>query len=204
MTMSFCRMVICLFFLMGSTGCGENAESWNDKAFEAFSAGRQEDAIRFFNKAVDLDPDNLMAHFYLGWIYEMQGRADEGIAEFKKALAINPNHGGVYNRLAGIYLAKGMLDEAIEAYQKVIALNPYSETAYYGLGIAYHRKDKFAEAGHALFEAGLLAIFRNNKRGALNAYKSLKETGNVQLADELQKVLGPWFDPATEAVTEHK
>ena len=140
----------------------------------------------------------------LGWIYEMQGRADEGIAEFKKALAINPNHGGVYNRLAGIYLAKGMLDEAIEAYQKVIALNPYSETAYYGLGIAYHRKDKFAEAGHALFEAGLLAIFRNNKRGALNAYKSLKETGNAQLADELQKVLGPWFDPATETVAEHK
>lgn len=201
MKRSLCLIAITMLCLYG-TGCRETAESWNDKAMMAFMAGNQEEAIRCFKQTLALDPTDLKAHFYLGWIYEVQGKLDEGIAEYKKALEINPNHGGTYNRLGGMYLAKGMLDNAVETFKKVAALNPDSETAYYGLGMAYHKQSKCAEAADALFEAGLLAALRNNKGVAFNAYNGIKETGYQQLAEELHEVLGPWFNPANEVTTQ--
>ncbi len=93
-----------------------------------------------------------------------------------------------------------MLDEAIEALNKAVILNPDAANAHYQLGIAYRRKGNTAEAAGAFFDAGLLAVVKDNKDLAVNAYINLKEMGNLQLAGELQGVLSPWFDPATEAI----
>jgi len=194
-----CWMAMAIVVL-GSAGCGDEAGRLNKKARKAFMAADQEEAVRLFNRALTLDPGNLTAHFYLGWIYEMQGRVDEGITEFRKAIEAHPNHDGSYVHLGGLYLAKGMLDEAIEAFNKAVILNPDAANAHYNLGIAYRRKGNTAEAAGAFFDAGLLSVVKDNKDLAVNAYINLKEMGNLQLAGELQGVLGPWFDPATEAI----
>ena len=132
----------------------------------------------------------------------MQGKRDEAIIELKKALEANPEQELVNYILGDLYLAKGVLVEAISAFNRVIAINPDSGMAYYSLGIAYKQKGALAEAADALFEAGLLAVIKNDKDLALNAYNRLKETGKTQLAVELQGVLSPWFDPANEVVTQ--
>lgn len=183
-----------------AAGCGKKTESFNEKAMKAFMTGRQEEAIHFFKQTLALDSTDLNANFYLGWIYEMQGKLDEGIAAYNKALAIYPKHGGIYNRLGNIYLAKGMLDEALHAFNSVVMLNPNSANGYYALGVTYLQKGKSAEAADAFFESGMISIVSNEKDRALHAYNKLKETGNKQLAEELQAVLSPWFDPANDAV----
>lgn len=193
-------LVIAIIVLCGA-GCRENADRLNEQAQKAFMAADHEEALRLFNRALTLDPDNLAAHFYLGWIYKMQGRTDEGISELKKAIEIQPDHRGAYNHLGDLYLAKGMLDEALEAFNKAVMLNPESAAGYYKVGIAYRQKGNATEAADAFFEAGLLAVVSNNKDLALNAYTNLKEAGNIQLAAELQGMLSPWFDPANEVVT---
>ena len=198
-TRILCWMAMAIVVL-GSAGCGDEAGRLNKKARKAFMAAHQEEAVRLFNRALTLDPGNLTAHFYLGWIYEMQGRVDEGITEFRKAIEAHPNHEGSYVHLGGLYLAKGMLDEAIEAFNKAVILNPDAAIAHYKLGIAYRRKGNTAEAAGAFFDAGLLSVIKDNKDLAVNAYINLKEMGNLQLAGELQGVLSPWFDPATEAI----
>ena len=194
--------VVIVIILLSGGGCRENAGRLHEKARKAFVAANQEEAIQLFNKVLDMDSNNLAAHFYLGWIYETQGRIDDGITEFGKAIEISPNNEGSYLHLGDLYRAKGMLDESLEAFNKVIILNPDSAAGHYKLGIAYRQKGKSAEAADALFEAGLLAVINNNKDLALNAYKNLNETGNTQLAVELQGVLSPWFDPANEVVTQ--
>jgi tetratricopeptide (TPR) repeat protein len=185
-------------------GCGENAARINEKALQAFMAADQEEAVRLFKRALALDPDNPVSHYYLGWIYKMQGKTDEGIAEFKKTIAIYPEHRSAYNHLGDLYLAKGMLDEAIEAFQKGTAFSLDTVAAHYKLGVAYQQKGAPAEAADAFFEAGLFAITGNDKERALHAYGKLKEMGNQQLADELKEVLSPWFDPANEVSTQHQ
>jgi tetratricopeptide (TPR) repeat protein len=191
-------MTIVMIFLC-ITGCGENAGSLNEEAIKAFMADDQEESMRLFNRTLTLDPDNLSAHYYLGWMYKMQGKTDEGIAEFRKTIEIQPTHRSAYNHLGDLYLAKGMLDEAIEAFKKSTAFSLDAATAYYKLGVSYYQMGRHADAADAFFEAGLHAIVSNNKDLAFNAYSRLKETGNQQLALELQGVLSPWFDPANEA-----
>ena len=202
-TRILCWMAMAIVVL-GGAGCGDEAGRLNKKARKAFMAAHQEEAVRLFNRALTLDPGNLTAHFYLGWIYEMQGRVDEGITEFRKALETSPNHEGSHLHLGGLYLTKGMLDEAIETLNKAVILNPEAANAHYKLGIAYRRNGNTAEASGAFFDAGLLAVVTDNKDLAVNAYTNLKEMGNLQLAGELQGVLSPWFDPATEAVARLK
>lgn len=187
--------------LLGSGGCGENAARLNDRARKAFMAGDQAEAVSLFGRVLELDPDNVDAHLYLGWIYSMQGKVDEAMAEFKKVITAKPDFGLENQNLGDMLLEKGMLVEAIAAFKRAIAINPDAGMAYYGLGIAYKRQAALTEAGDAFFEAGLIAVVVNNKELAVNAYTNLKETGNTQLAVELQGVLSPWFDPANDVVT---
>lgn len=182
--------------LLGSGGCGENAERLNDRAKKAFMTGDQAEAVSLFGRVLALDPDNMDARFYLGWIYKMQGKTDEAIAEFSKARAIQPNYGGTYNHLGDLYLARGMLDDALEAFKKAVQFRPDAAAVHYKLGIAYRHKGDAAEAADAFFEAGILAVVDDNKDLASNAYQQLQESGNTQLAAELREVLIPWFDPA--------
>ncbi len=186
--------------LLGSGGCGENAGSLNKQARKAFMVGDQAEAARIFGRVLALDPDNMDAHFYLGWICKMQGKTDEAIAEFKKASAIQPTHGGTYNHLGDLYLERGLLDDALDAYQKSVQFSPEAATGHYKLGIAYRRKGSADEAADAFFEAGILAVVADNKEIASNAYQQLQETGDTQLAAELREVLNPWFDPAAATV----
>lgn len=192
-------MALVIILLCGA-GCRESGGSLNEKAIKAFMADDREEAARLFKRALTVDPDNYKAHFYLGWIYRMEGKTDEAIVEFKKAIATNPDDALANQNIGDLYLAKGMLVEAIAAFKRAIAIDPDSGMAFYGLGMAYKQQGALAEAADALFEAGLLAVVRNNKDLALNACNTLKETGNQQLAVELQGVLSSWFDPANEAV----
>jgi tetratricopeptide (TPR) repeat protein len=194
-------VMIAVIVLCGG-GCGENATRIHQKARKAMMAGDQADAERLFNKVLALDPDNLEAHFYLGWIYKIQGRMDKAITEFRKAIAIQPNHGGAYNHLGDLYLAAGKHDDALEAYKKVIILSPDAAAGHYKLANAYRQMGRSVEAADAFFEAGLLAVVADNKDLAVSAYHNLRESGHAQLAIELQGVLSPWFDPANDVTAQ--
>jgi tetratricopeptide (TPR) repeat protein len=49
-------------------------------------------AIRELNKAVELEPDNVAAHFRLATIYRSMGKKDEARAEFAKSNSLNKKH----------------------------------------------------------------------------------------------------------------
>ena len=53
------------------------------------------------NKTVELEPDNVAAHFRLAKIYQSEGKRDEARVEFAKASSLNKKTDeGLYNRIA--------------------------------------------------------------------------------------------------------
>jgi len=63
--------------------------------------GESPTAIREFNKTVELEPDNVAAHFRLAKIYQSTGKREEAKVEFAKASALNKKTDeGLYNRIA--------------------------------------------------------------------------------------------------------
>ena len=52
--------------------------------------GRLDEAIREYQAALRINPDDADAYFSLGAIYTQQGRTDEAIREYQAALRVNP------------------------------------------------------------------------------------------------------------------
>lgn len=95
--------------------------------------------------ALEISPDDALAHCNLGNIYRISDRKKEAIAEYNAAKRIDPGLPQAHSGLAMIYEAMQMYDKAIEEYQAVIGVNPDEENAHYALGrlyIAVRQHDK--------------------------------------------------------------
>ncbi len=93
-------------------------------------AGRFDEAIAGFKRAVELDPAAPGPYTYLGGFgYYMAGRFDEAIAQLKKALEMDPSSYLGQLFLTAIYASKGMYGEAIAQADRVISVWPTLEDA---------------------------------------------------------------------------
>jgi cytochrome c-type biogenesis protein CcmH/NrfG len=57
-----------------------------------FDAERWDDAIKWYEKAVELDPRNADASTDLGVSYYYSNKPDEALAQFERSLKISPTH----------------------------------------------------------------------------------------------------------------
>ena len=110
-----------------------------------FDADRWDDAIVWYEKALELDPKNADASTDLGVSYYYTNRTDKALARFEASLRINPKHAKtLLNK--GIVLAFGKqdLEGATSEWQKVVTLAPDSEE-----GRAARRALEGVAAAHA-------------------------------------------------------
>jgi tetratricopeptide (TPR) repeat protein len=95
-----------------------------------FDGERYEQAIRWYEDSLKLDPRNVDVSTDLGVSYYYTNQPDRALSQFDRSLAINPKHTKtILNQ--GIVRAFGKQDlaGAAEAWQKVIALAPESPEA---------------------------------------------------------------------------
>ncbi|MBK5101537.1 MAG: tetratricopeptide repeat protein [Desulfobacteraceae bacterium] len=88
-------------------------------------AGRLEQSVASFKKAIRLNPFAPSAYFHcLGHAYRMMGRYGEAIAAYKKALHRKPNNLFALTGLAATYSLSGREEEAHAAAAKVLGIHP--------------------------------------------------------------------------------
>ena len=192
------RVSIVILICVSGMSCKETPERWNKKAAKAYQANQYEEAIRCYKKTITLDPNNLLAHYFLGLLYQQEGKIDRAIAEHKKAIAIDPKRKGLYNRLGKLYLAQGRINEALIEFKKALTKDSDFALARYNIGIAYKQLSKNTAAAQHLYEAGLLAFIQGDNTTALNAYRALEEIGPERIVQELHQVLEPLIEDAKE------
>ena len=108
--------------------------------------GDLDDGIVQFQKALEIDPDDVGVHNNLGTALVQKGDLDDGIAHFRKAMAIKPDHVGARNNLGNALARRGDLAEAIAQYQEALKINPRYEDAYCNLGSVFVKNGKWDEA----------------------------------------------------------
>jgi len=91
---------------------------------DAWDAGRADEAIAHYARAVELAPDYPAAHNNYGGVLLAVGRVDEAIVELKEAVRGQPDVGESYINLAGALLKKGRVDEAIPYLREGVRLRP--------------------------------------------------------------------------------
>lgn len=102
-------------------------------------------AMKEFEKAIELDPDNAITHYGIGIgiLYYNMEMYDEAIAEFRKAIAINPDYAAAHVDLGATYFQKGMIGESIEEYKKAIEIDSNDMFAHRALCLIYNEENLY-------------------------------------------------------------
>jgi tetratricopeptide (TPR) repeat protein len=108
--------------------------------------GRVDEAIREYEKAIEIYADDYKAHYNLGVVYDQQGAFEKAVHHYKKTIEIYPQYFNAHFNLGNIYHRQGLLDAAIGHYKKVIELHPEDFEAHNNLGVAYAGQGKLDKA----------------------------------------------------------
>ena len=84
-------------------------------------AGKYEMALEEAKTVVTIAPDNYVAHYTVGFIYDRLNKIDEARAAFLKSIEINPDYAKSHFGLARVYEKEGLYEEARESYKKSAA-----------------------------------------------------------------------------------
>lgn len=98
------------------------------------------------SRALEVSPENWLAHNNMGKVRESQGRTEEAISHYEEAIRINPRFSLPYYNLGKLMLNKGLTGEAVRYYKQAIEVNPGFDDAYNDLGVILARQGKLEEA----------------------------------------------------------
>ncbi len=155
--------------------------------------GENEKALHFLEKALELNPDQPDAHFFLGRIYAEKEMKQEALNEFEKELEISQDpeiRSKCYANMGILNRELGNVDEAIHYLKKSLEINPEEQAVYMDLLSLYmERKDleaaeeiisKLEEMGgeDATYYYNMAAEFWN-KKDMEHSIKYFKKTINI-------------------------
>ena len=144
-----------------------DANEWFQKGNNASKAKEYQNAINYYNKSIQLYPDNANTYYNRGCSKDNLIDYIGAIADYNKAIQLDPDNVSAYYNRGN---AKDNLKDyrgAITDYNKAIQLNPDDADAYYNRGIAKYILEDMIGACKDWIKAGEL--------GDSDAYTAIKE-----------------------------
>lgn len=105
-----------------------------------------DEAIRYLQKALEIQPKNPLLNLHLANVFKIQGLFSKAAEVLNQSLASHPNHPAALNNLGTIYFSQEKYEAAIDCFNQAIQLEPNYVDAYYNLGLAQIKLNKIAEA----------------------------------------------------------
>ena len=131
------------------------------------------DAIAWLEQALELEPDNAMAHVLLGFVLNQRivnSFAEDPVAENRRALAeveaalrLAPRDATVMEYASLVWLNCGMRQKSLQTARRVVAIAPFNMIAwgYLGCGLAWGGTDAERAEGIAILHR-LLKVAPNH------------------------------------------
>jgi tetratricopeptide (TPR) repeat protein len=101
----------------------QDADYWFDKGALCATYGNDRAAIRYFQKAISLNPNLSGAYFEQGISYGQLGDFDKALTLVDKALEMEPQNGLYLYGRGRVYLLAGKQDQAMEDFKNAAALD---------------------------------------------------------------------------------
>ncbi len=161
--------MIALVALCASAAAQEmTAEDWYKKGLELSKKGSHEEAVKAYDKAIEIEPQNAMFWFAkgrgllsttygpIGLNEEKRAAAEEAaIKAYDKAIQIDPNYSDAWGSKGYILLRMAsrnstvdmdMCNESLYSFDKALELNPRDANAWQGRGTLLFGLNRFEEA----------------------------------------------------------
>jgi tetratricopeptide (TPR) repeat protein len=144
--------------------------------------GLLQEAMRYYQRAAELQPKEFRWIYYQGVIEADQGRCEAAASHLYLALGIDPDYVPAKLKLANCLLASAEWDSSEQLYSEVLKQDPENADAHYGLGrIRANRRD-YSGAAEAYRKA--LALFPDYGAAHYALALSYRALGDTDKADE--------------------
>lgn len=126
------------------------------RAISLVTLGRYEEAMTFFDLAVEHDPTLTRAWVFRGLALNGLGRFEEALACLDRVVSLDPRDGHAWVEKGRALTRGGRREEALGCFDRAIAINPWNATALYEKGACLLFLGRFGEAAACIGEvAGL-------------------------------------------------
>ena len=115
----------------------QSPQLWNCRALTFYSLEQYDAAIVAYNRAIEIDPENIWLWNNRGEAYARIEQFDRAIFDFNKAISLDPNRSFVpWNNLGKLHYQQQDYQQAISAYNEALEVKPDYLPALIGLGNA--------------------------------------------------------------------
>jgi tetratricopeptide (TPR) repeat protein len=123
---SFAQPVFCEEWSVSSE-TKKMAADYRDKGLRYQKNGDADQALIYFQKAVELDPNLAIAYNDVGVIYESKGMYDRAKQAYGRAIEVDPDLPSAYYNLGSIYEKEGDFDKAIYYYKQRVIIGDWND-----------------------------------------------------------------------------
>ncbi|WP_372366823.1 tetratricopeptide repeat protein [Candidatus Uabimicrobium sp. HlEnr_7] len=100
-------------------------------------------ALYFYNKVLEIKPNNSNAHSNIAVIYKKQKNYNKALQFFNKAISLNPSSHVFYGNRGNLYAEMKLNLQAEADYTRAIKLNPTNATFYLNRGLLYETIERY-------------------------------------------------------------
>jgi tetratricopeptide (TPR) repeat protein len=125
---------------------GTKTRAWNNLGILAAREGHTDEAVQHFQRALQIDPDFLIALQNLGNAYRQQKRWKEAEDVLLRALQVSPESPEANYSLGMVFAQLNDTEHAYEYLRKALAARPAYPEALNNLGVLYLRTQRPQEA----------------------------------------------------------
>jgi predicted O-linked N-acetylglucosamine transferase (SPINDLY family) len=158
---------------------------------------RFEEALKSYDKSIELIPDNPLAYYNRGNAFSELKRFDEALQSYNRAIERRPGGPVTYNNRGNVLAELKRFDEALQSFDQAIQLNPDYSDAHINRGVALIELKRFEEALQSFDRAIQLypddPVTYNNQG---NAYKELKRFEDALQSYDRAILLNPGYSLA--------
>ncbi len=167
--------------------CPGNQWSQVNLGMALYDQGRTEEALKRFEKTLQLAPNDSGAHNDLGLALAKLGRLPEAVNHYETALRIRPNFPEAHNNLGLALLESDRPAEALVHLETALRLKPSLATVHFNLGKTLAKLGRLEDAITRYREA-----IQINPRDAA----ACTNLGNVLARSGRQSEAIPWYEMA--------
>jgi len=130
-------------------GCGsekENAQELLELAQSHQAAGKLDDAVLTYTKAVRADPELTAGYVNRGNVKLQLGAFDGALLDYEKAIELQPDHFGAVFNSGIIHFLNGNFDRALAQYDRALELNPDNFDTHLNRGTLFFAMGQYEDA----------------------------------------------------------
>ncbi len=122
------------------------SHGWETLAVYHRDRGRNAQAVRAYEKVVEVDPKFSGGYYNLGNLYYDMKRYDRAAAYFQKVIKLKPDFVEAYFNLGNLHFDTGNYNRAIANFERVISLKPDFAEAHFQAGNAWFGLREYEQA----------------------------------------------------------